>query len=56
MEGMGKEKLYFLLLKLVKRKKPSLGQSLSTHFVADCKRDIFWRAVVANISKYAENL
>ena len=37
MEGMGNEKLYFLLLKSIKRKKkPSLGRSVSTHFVADC--------------------
>ena len=37
MEGMGEEKLYFLLLKSVKCKKnPGLGQSVSTHFVADC--------------------
>ena len=36
-EGMGEEKLYFLLLKPVKRKKsPVQGQSVSTRFVADC--------------------
>ena len=38
MEGMGEEKLYFLLLKSLKRKKkPSLGRSVSTNFVADCR-------------------
>ena len=37
MEGMGEEKLYFLLLELVKgKKKPSLEQSVSIHFVTDC--------------------
>ena len=35
MEGMGEEKLYFPPLRLVKRKKPSLGRSVSTHFVAN---------------------
>ena len=33
---MGEEKLYFPLLKLGKRQKPTLGRSVSTHFVADC--------------------
>ena len=37
-EGIGEEKLYFLLLKIVKRKKPSFGRSASTHFVADCRQ------------------
>ena len=36
MEGMGKEKRYFPLLKSVKRQKVPLGQSISTNFVADC--------------------
>ena len=36
MEGMGEEKLYSPILQLVKRKKPSSGRSISTHFVADC--------------------
>ena len=35
-EGMGEEKLYFLLLKSVKRQKAPLGQSVSTHFITDC--------------------
>ena len=35
MEGMGEEKLYFLLLKSVNVKKAQLEQSVSTHFVAD---------------------
>ena len=37
MEGMGEEKLYFSLLKSVKHQKAPLGQSVSTHFVADCR-------------------
>ena len=36
MEGMGEEKLSFSLLKSGKRQKVHLGQSVSTHFVADC--------------------
>ena len=36
MEGMGEEKLYFLLLKSIKRPKGPLGQSVSANFVADC--------------------
>ena len=34
--GDGEEKLYFSLLKSVKRQKAPLGRSVSTHFVADC--------------------
>ena len=39
MEGMGEEKLYFLLLESGKRQKaPSeLGRSVSTHFVGHCR-------------------
>ena len=33
---MGEKKLYFPLLKLGKRQKPTLERSVSTHFVADC--------------------
>ena len=36
MEGMGEEKLYFLLLKSIKRPKGPLGQTVSANFVADC--------------------
>ena len=36
MKGMGEGKLYFLLLKSVKRKRSPLGKSVSTNFVADC--------------------
>ena len=36
MEGMEEEKLYFLLLKSIKRPKGPLGQSVSANFVADC--------------------
>ena len=36
MEGMGGEKLYFHLLKSIKRPKGPLGQSVSANFVADC--------------------
>ena len=35
MEGMGEEKLYFHPLKSAKRKKHSLGWSVSTHFLAN---------------------
>ena len=37
MEGMGEEKLYFPLLKALKRHKAPLRQIVSTHFVADCR-------------------
>ena len=36
MEGMGEEKLCFLLLKSIKRPKGPLGQIVSENFVADC--------------------
>ena len=36
-EGMGEEKLYFPLLKSVKRQKAPLGRSVSTNFVASCR-------------------
>ena len=36
MEGMGEEKLYFPLLKLVKHQKAPFRQSVSTNFVANC--------------------
>ena len=36
MEGMGEEKLYFLLLKSIKHPKGPLRQSVSENFVADC--------------------
>jgi len=36
MEGMGKEKLYFQLLKSAKRQKAPFGQNVSTNFVTDC--------------------
>ena len=35
MEGMGEGKLYFLLLKSVKRQEHPLGQSVLTNFVTD---------------------
>ena len=35
--GDGGGKLYFLLLKFIKRKKAYFGQSVLTHFVADCR-------------------
>ena len=35
MEGMGEGKLYFLLLKSVKRQERPLGQSVLTNFVTD---------------------
>ena len=38
MEGMGEEKLYFPLLKSVKRQKAPLARNVSTHFVADRKK------------------
>ena len=37
MKGMGEEKLYFPHLKALKRHKVPLGQTVSTHFVADCR-------------------
>ena len=37
MKGMGEEKLYFPHLKALKRHKAPLGQTVSTHFVADCR-------------------
>ena len=36
MKRMGKEKLYFPHLKALKRHNAPLGQTVSTHFVADC--------------------
>ena len=36
MEGMGEEKVYFFLLKSIKRPKGPLVQSVSANFVADC--------------------
>ena len=36
MEGMGEEKVYFFLLKSIKRPKGPLVESVSANFVADC--------------------
>ena len=41
-DGGAKLKLYFLLLKSVKRKKPSFGRIVSTRFVGDCTFFIFF--------------
>ena len=38
MEGVGEGKFYFPFFKSAKRRKGPLGQSVSTNFVADCRK------------------
>ena len=38
MEGVGEEKIYFSPFKLARRQRRPLGQSVSTNFVADCRK------------------
>ena len=38
MEGVGEGKIYFSPFKLARRQRGPLGQSLSTNFVADCRK------------------
>ena len=48
MEGMEEEKLYFPLFKCGKRQKASLGQSVSTHIVSDCRFGLEFEGVAVN--------
>ena len=41
MEGVGEEKMYFLVFKLAKGQRAHLGQSVSTNFAADCTCETF---------------